>query len=291
MKSARLLFWAALAAGVGLWPGAGAARAEGMFYLAPKVMIGEQKASFKAASTEIRHHPAYPGNYPMQDHFAGKYPGQDFKAADSTAFGVLAFGLDFHDRFEVPLRLEVEISTKSDSKTVSRERYSVLAPGESINPNTPGIYPGVSYRMALLSYTTHTAFVNLYADWRNQTRFTPYAGGGLGAAFIEARAEVYAEAQVKRNPNGANAGINMIEDFGRVKKTNLAWHLDAGTAFQLTEHMSLDLGYRYLNIGDVPLSGEPIIGDADVFEMVLTGPDKIKFEPSHQMVLGLRYTF
>ena len=314
MKSAGLFFWAALAAVGFLWPGAGAARAEGMFYVAPKVIIGEQKASFAPVSTEIKPpvKQTAPGNpgFVTKDVYFGTYPGPGMSASDSLAWGALAFGLDFHERFGVPLRLEAEISMKTDAKSVGYKNggliaeasYYVQAPGESIlyaaGSDRIRDVPGVRYFESVIAYSMHTAFVNLYADWRNQSRFTPYAGGGLGAAFIEARAEMRTRVFV-RSITEATAGNNLREfEFGREKATNFAWHLDAGVAFQLTDHMSLDLGYRYLHVGDVSLGKSVIntIRSADdewggMYDLVQTGPDKLKFEPSHNMVLGLRYTF
>jgi OOP family OmpA-OmpF porin len=74
-------------------------------------------------------------------------------------------------------------------------------------------------------------FFNAYYDIEMDSAWTPYVGGGLGAAQAE---------------------ISDVED------TVFAWHLDAGINYAVSETVSLDLSYRYLCLDDVEDSGDSI---------------------------------
>lgn len=143
----------------------------------------------------------------------------------------------------------------------------------------------------------HTAFVNAYLDWHNSSAFTPYVGGGLGAAFLKGRATAtfygthsFIDTSNPSKPVASQGGNGRFNYEKR--KTQFAWHLDLGFSYDLTEKMALDLSYRYLDIGDhLKVAKEPFINKRPYSECIFTGPSEIKFEPTHQVVLGVRYSF
>jgi len=271
--------------------------AEGIFYVSPKLMVGKQKTSYEAPALEVRD----TGNrFPGQaiPRVPAKHMGAALQAEDSQIFGAVAFGADFYHRFEIPIRLELEISTKSDAKSQ----------GERVERKEAGYESEQGYIQITsksVAYTIHTAFVNAYADWHNESRFTPYVGGGLGAAFIEGRATICAGSNVGVHvtyPDGGGTQggfggcpINSTGEFDFKKRaTNFAWHLDAGVSFNLTEKAAIELGYRYLDVGKpLELGSEPAqIPFASLNTQILEyGPKEIVFEPTHQLVLGFRYSF
>lgn len=67
-------------------------------------------------------------------------------------------------------------------------------------------------------------FANGYIDIGTWWGVTPYVGAGIGAAY------------------------NNLAGFGR---WNFAWAGMAGAAYHLSPNLSIDLGYRYADLGDV----------------------------------------
>jgi opacity protein-like surface antigen len=74
---------------------------------------------------------------------------------------------------------------------------------------------------------------NAWLDLKNESRFTPYVGGGIGAGW--------ANAHVDAGGYGAGDGI----------KAGLAFQVGAGLKMAVSDHVSLDLGYRYKSLRDI----------------------------------------
>jgi opacity protein-like surface antigen len=305
MKLFGRVFIMTLALAAGWQSGTGLARAEGIFYVAPKVIFGQQKADFDQPSIKINEAVNTGQFKPI---YTNEYKGEALAGRESMTYGALAFGLDFYDRFDVPLRLELEISTHQDGRTrgsgaryipESNPNVAFSTMGEAFNYGPAhGATPGyVSFDSQSLSYTMHTAFANIYADWHNETPFTPYAGGGLGLAFIDAKATIVARSQtyMLEPPNLYRLWQISRNRVLSKRVRQMAWHLDAGLAYDITDHFIVELGYRYLDLGkDVKLDegGAATIHSSQFdAEAVITLPEKIRLEPTHQVVLGFRYMF
>lgn len=110
---------------------------------------------------------------------------------------------------------------------------------------------------------------NAYYDFDTHTAFTPYVGGGLGFARLK----------------GSVKWDEFPEDNGNMKNTNFAWQLGAGVAYNINEHVALDLGYRYIDYGDFDKSSSYGYDWG-----TLEKKDKIESK-AHEIMLGLRYTF
>ncbi len=67
----------------------------------------------------------------------------------------------------------------------------------------------------------------------------------------------------------------------------MAWALYAGLGFEVTSALTLDLGYRYLHIGDAES------GDLVSFDGTNNIDNPMEFEDisSHDVRLGMRYKF
>lgn len=72
------------------------------------------------------------------------------------------------------------------------------------------------------------ALGNIWYDFHNQSAFTPYAGGGLGAGWADGNLL----------SNGGNY-INVTS------ATALAFQLGIGVTYDVSQKLSLDLGYRF----------------------------------------------
>ena len=91
----------------------------------------------------------------------------------------------------------------------------------------------------------NTLMFNLYYDLPRFGLITPYIGAGVGMAFVELRDTTFTDGVVVRLPNKSD--------------TNFAWSLMAGVGTDLGRGVVLDVGYRYLNMGEIGVSS-PAIG-------------------------------
>ncbi|WP_081794177.1 outer membrane protein [Pseudomonas sp. RIT288] len=76
--------------------------------------------------------------------------------------------------------------------------------------------------------------LNAYRDFRVTEKMSFYGSAGLGLAQLESK--------------GWQG--NESRQYGSATQTNLAWSLGAGVAYDVTDHLALDLGYRYVDMGD-----------------------------------------
>jgi opacity protein-like surface antigen len=107
---------------------------------------------------------------------------------------------------------------------------------------------------------------NVWLDLKNQSRFTPYFGGGVGAGWASASIDY----------SGGFWGVDGNAGMG------LAYQLGAGLKFDLNESLAVDLGYRFKNIvgANIPASGFLAGGSFDINDL-----------SSHNVQLGLTYSF
>jgi opacity protein-like surface antigen len=103
---------------------------------------------------------------------------------------------------------------------------------------------------AMGTYLNHSAIValaNFYVDLGTWWCITPFVGAGVGGAWHRTSAITDV---------GLNAGGGGFSAFGfasnkEFTETKFAWALHAGLAYNVTNNFKVELGYRYLNLGDV----------------------------------------
>jgi opacity protein-like surface antigen len=97
----------------------------------------------------------------------------------------------------------------------------------------------------------HTLMVNAFYDYDTGTKFTPYAGGGAGLSLNITDTVATMSDDVgtywSMSPN-ADAGLTQ-ESTG--KAYNFAKSLMAGVTYDLTDRWLIDMGYRYIDFGEV----------------------------------------
>jgi opacity protein-like surface antigen len=111
-----------------------------------------------------------------------------------------------------------------------------------------------------------TALFNAYIDLGTWYRITPYIGAGAGAAYTRVTDYMSGGAP----PFAVNTDKN---------QWGFAWAAMAGVAFPVSHNMIVDVGYRYLNIGNVKT-------DSDAF-----GAMTFKNVAAHEVRVGLRWSF
>jgi len=172
---------------------------------------------------------------------------------------IATFGGGFGLRLNSWFRTDVTVDYGSKSKFTGR----LTCPGAC-----GGLGAGLtSSESAKLSATTILA--NAYLDLGHWYGFTPYVGAGIGASNLEISDYTFInpDGTVGANPSG--------------KRWGLTWALMAGLAVQITDGLSVDAGYRYLDLGKTR-SG-----------VVFGGPARVEFKDitAHEFRVGLRYAF
>ena len=108
------------------------------------------------------------------------------------------------------------------------------------------------------SFKTKTVMLNAYYDIFTKAGFTPYVGAGIGLSRINAKID-----NVKASDN------------------SFAWQAGLGVAYNVTDNLALDLGYRYMNYGKAKGTWNDDEESGKVNARLKT----------NEVLLGLRYTF
>ncbi|MCC7250988.1 outer membrane beta-barrel protein [Hyphomicrobium sp.] len=115
---------------------------------------------------------------------------------------------------------------------------------------------------------------NAYVDLGTWRGVTPYVGGGIGIGSITVMG--YKDVNVP-------AGSVYYGDKDKTT-TNFAWALYAGLAFDVTPQFTVDLAYRYTDLGDVKT------GSATAYDLSGTHSGlEIRDIVSHDLLLSARY--
>jgi opacity protein-like surface antigen len=129
-----------------------------------------------------------------------------------------------------------------------------------------------------------TFLANAYWDITTWHSITPFIGAGVGASY---------------NRIGSLTDLNLIDPLGGPScpvsngcassngDWQFAWALHAGLGFAVTPNMTVELAYRYLNLGDAQ-SGDIIGSDGT---NLVVNPVEFDSLTSHDVKLGLRYVF
>ena len=110
--------------------------------------------------------------------------------------------------------------------------------------------------------------------------FSPFIGGGAGAAYIDIGKTRMQFARTRTIVPGGH-------------QVNFAWMLTAGVGTAITDRLTLELAYRYTDSGDVETDegiARVVNRDGDVLVPLTVGRTRAHLS-SHGMWLSLRYAF
>ena len=127
--------------------------------------------------------------------------------------------------------------------------------------------------------TEWLALANGYVDIGSWRGISPYIGAGVGMANIEISSFADVGVGVTGDPAIAFADDN--------DEWNFAWAIYAGLGFEVTQNLTLDIGYRYLDLGDAE-SGDIYAYDGTD---LVDNPMEFKDITSHDIRVGMRYQF
>ena len=129
---------------------------------------------------------------------------------------------------------------------------------------------------------TEAVFINGFYDFQpfsmRNTAITPYLGGGVG---ISKNKMGTTDLILNGIPNGQTVDGNTIHQF--------AYKLSAGTLVSLTEQLSLDVNYQYVNLGS--FKGGTNQFDDGVLGTVLARPINGGEIKTQELMVGLQYKF
>jgi len=130
------------------------------------------------------------------------------------------------------------------------------------------------------------ALANVYLDVGSWHGISPFVGAGVGAANVAIRS--FRDAGIAYStPNDLATAFPTMGYADDHDEWNFAWALYAGLGFEVTPAVTLELAYRYLDMGD----GES--GDIIAFDGTNLFDNPMEFQDitSHDLKLGVRYTF
>ncbi len=121
---------------------------------------------------------------------------------------------------------------------------------------------------------------NAYVDLGTWWCVTPFIGAGIGGARVSI--SNFTDAGIANNGGGALPGLALADD---VAKWNFAWAAHAGLAYKVSPNFTVELAYRYLDMGN------GMTGDLRTFDGVnlVNNPMTFKSITSHDLKLGVRW--
>jgi opacity protein-like surface antigen len=185
----------------------------------------------------------------------------------SGAFGsgvVLDAGLGY--RFNRWLRAEGLFSYRPDYEYNGQANFLQSSPPQPVNANLSSV----------------AAFGVGYLDFPKIRSVQPFIGAGVGAARNRISAVTYGFPALAPDATTTMPGGTA---------TGLAWLLTAGVAIPLNEQLSLDLAYRYTDLGTVQTDtgSARIVRPSGTRSLVIAGTQSAL--QTHGAMLTLRYAF
>ncbi len=180
---------------------------------------------------------------------------------EASGFGGLGIGYEFNNW----LRFDVTSEYRNRATFHALDRYTP-------EPASPTGIGTDQYTATLKSWVS---LANVYWDIGCWSGITPYIGGGVG--YSKNWIGDYTDINI---PVGGVAFANTGSESG------LAWAVHAGLSYDVTRNFTIDLAYRYLDIGDAQS------GTIHAYDGSGVAPG-LEFDNvhSHDVMLAARYKF
>lgn len=119
-----------------------------------------------------------------------------------------------------------------------------------------------------------TGMANVYVDVAKMGMFTPYVGGGIG--FSRNKVDDVA-VRTNASVNGTLQGDT---------ETSFAWQLSAGVGIEVAPKWTIDVGYRYMDMGEAKSGDTITVGGVSA-----TGATSKGDLRAHEIQASIRYQF
>ena len=160
-----------------------------------------------------------------------------FSVDDKVMGGSIAVGASFNTN-NGTVRAELEYNKNEDAE----KPHSMTVIGS-----------GVDFE-GKFKVETQSVMLNGYYDIKTDTKLTPYVGAGIG----------FAKTKAMLSALGASDSID---------DNRFAWQLGVGVGYMVTDNVTVDAGYRYVDYGDISEEGVDVETTA------------------HELYVGARYSF
>jgi opacity protein-like surface antigen len=118
----------------------------------------------------------------------------------------------------------------------------------------------------------YTLMFSLYFEPVHYKKFTPYIGAGVGSTW-------------------AKISTNDTAIKGSSDEAIFAWQAEAGIQYDLTQHLTLKLGYRYIDMGNLEVHLRGVDVDWRGNESVVSAGKYRGELTANEVILGIRYSF
>jgi opacity protein-like surface antigen len=181
---------------------------------------------------------------------------------------VLSFGYDLGNAY----RLDVSVQRLIGLETDMRHQQSAASSSQSVTRGDVTVW---TFMVGGALHPLSRLAPDLLPRW-----FSPYLRAGIGLAHIETD-------RLRTQPGGAFAGAGPFSTPGATA-TKFAWTLGAGVDLRLADRVTLDVGYRYMDLGKLNYDSGTLTGPG-FSEPVgrVTGAEL----QVHTFTMGLRYRF
>lgn len=218
------------------------------------VILCSASYSVHAADINFESPPVFRGSHPVAHNTRGLYirgdigvsaarditfnttnipAGSDLRTETAGLSGGGFVGVGVGYRFNARLRGDITVEYRTGFDLSAVDQYTCTATNGGCVPDQirNNFYDG--------NVTSIVGMANAYIDLGRYHGFTPYVGGGIG---------------VTRNTisdlrDWDTSGIGGGGWAGSASRFNLAWALMAGVGYDVNERLTLEAGYRYLNLG------------------------------------------
>ena len=133
-------------------------------------------------------------------------------------------------------------------------------------------------------FSSWVAMANVYVDLGTWWCITPFVGAGVGGAFNQ----IDGLQDLGSIPSPGVGSVNSASYFANsANKTSFAWAAHAGLAYKVNQNFTIELAYRYLDLGNA------VTGKGDTFDGILAGrgrPFQFNDLTSQDIKLGVRWT-
>lgn len=209
----------------------------------------------------------------------------DWSSEFDGTWGALA-GAAIGYRFGERLRVELEAFRRTTDVDASS---SILDPAAGV-PFTRSIgaeLPRADETVGRVAASG--AFANLYLDFPNESRFTPFIGVGLGrvsastgyGAWWERSADPALMNSAQGLPNEAELRANLAGTVTRTRdrlRDRLSgWQVLAGTHHQLSEPLALELRVRWVELGTFHDGGDYIMLRSHASNLRRDGSEPVRY--------------
>jgi len=124
---------------------------------------------------------------------------------------------------------------------------------------------------------------NAYVDLGTWWCITPFIGAGVGGARVSING--FTDQGIVTPVPGPGPALASLAFGDNVSRWNFAWALHAGVAYRVTPNFTVELAYRYLDMGN------GLTGDLRTFDGVnnINNPTTFRSITSHDVKIGVRW--